>query len=206
MNELPRDIKSGEPSAVDRLQIGDLTLDLRREELRDAAGARIDLRNRSFGVLRYLATNAGRVVFKDELLAANWPGVTVTEDSLTQCISEIRRQLGESGARSYPHRASPRLHDRFAGTGLPRGGGRFGRAHHSGLAIRERHPGRRTGCAGGRADAADHLRTRSFRRVARSRARRDENPFGPPPKRCGLRARPRRGLLRRRQPATGRQP
>jgi TolB-like protein len=107
VNELPRDIKSGEPSAVNRLQIGDLTLDLRREELRDAAGARIDLRNRSFGVLRYLATNAGRVVFKDELLAANWPGVTVTEDSLTQCISEIRRQLGESGRnliRTVPRR------------------------------------------------------------------------------------------------------
>ncbi len=107
MNELPKDIRSGELSAVDRLQIAGLTLDLRQEELRDATGARIDLRNRSFGVLRHLATNAGRVVSKDELLAANWPGVTVTEDSLTQCISEIRRLLGETGRdliRTVPRR------------------------------------------------------------------------------------------------------
>jgi TolB-like protein len=92
---------------ADRLQIADLTLDLRQEELRDATGARIDLRNRSFGVLRHLATNAGRVVSKDELLAANWPGVTVTEDSLTQCICEIRRLLGETGRdliRTVPRR------------------------------------------------------------------------------------------------------
>jgi TolB-like protein len=107
VNELTQDIRSGELNAVDRLQIADLTLDLRQEELRDATGARVDLRNRSFGVLRYLATNAGRVVSKDELLAKNWPGVTVTEDSLTQCISEIRRLLGEPGRdiiRTVPRR------------------------------------------------------------------------------------------------------
>jgi TolB-like protein len=98
---------SGELATADRLQIADMTLDLRREELRDATGARVDLRNRSFGVLRHLATNAGRIVSKDELLTANWPGVTVTEDSLTQCISEIRRLLGEAGRdliRTVPRR------------------------------------------------------------------------------------------------------
>ena len=42
MNEIPQDIRSGELNAVDRLQIADLTLDLRQEELRDATGARID--------------------------------------------------------------------------------------------------------------------------------------------------------------------
>ena len=78
----------------DQVQIADLTLDLRQEELRNATGARIDLRNRSFGVLRHLVMNPGRVVSKEELLAANWPGLTVTEDSLTQCVSEIRRAFG----------------------------------------------------------------------------------------------------------------
>jgi TolB-like protein len=107
VNVLPLDIRSADPSAVDQVQIADLTLDLRQEELRDATGARIDLRNRSFGVLRYLVTNAERVVSKDELLAANWPGLTVTEDSLTQCISEIRRLLGDSARdliRTVPRR------------------------------------------------------------------------------------------------------
>lgn len=107
VSEPPQTVGSGAPGATDRLEIGGLTLDLRQEELRDAAGARIELRNRSFGVLRYLATNAGRVVTKDELLATNWPGVTVTEDSLTQCISEIRRLLGVAGRdliRTVPRR------------------------------------------------------------------------------------------------------
>ena len=92
---------------MDQLQIADLTLDLQQGELRDVSGARVDLRNRSFEVLRHLATNAGRIVSKDELLTTNWPGVTVTEDSLTQCISEIRRLLGDSGRdliRTVPRR------------------------------------------------------------------------------------------------------
>jgi TolB-like protein/DNA-binding winged helix-turn-helix (wHTH) protein len=107
MNEVPQTVRSGGRDAVDRLDVAGLTLDLRREELRDAAGTRIELRNRSFGVLRHLATNAGRVVTKDELLEVNWPGVTVTEDSLTQCISEIRRALGDAGRdliRTVPRR------------------------------------------------------------------------------------------------------
>ena len=137
MNEFPQTIRSGDPSGVDRLEIGGLTLDLRQEELRDAAGTRIELRNRSFGVLRYLATNAGRVVTKDELLATNWPGVIVTEDLLTQCISEIRRLLGEAGRdliRTVPRRgymiSSPERRFR-----LPRD--RFERAHGGRVTIRE---------------------------------------------------------------------
>jgi DNA-binding winged helix-turn-helix (wHTH) protein len=107
MNEVPLNVGSGGLNTVDRLDIAGLTLDLRREELRSPSGTRIELRNRSFGVLRHLATNAGRVVTKDELLEVNWPGVTVTEDSLTQCISEIRRALGDAGrdlVRTVPRR------------------------------------------------------------------------------------------------------
>jgi TolB-like protein/DNA-binding winged helix-turn-helix (wHTH) protein len=107
MNDASEFVRSGAPDAVDRVDVAGLTLDLRREELRDPAGMRIELRNRSFAVLRHLATNAGRVVTKDELLNVNWPGVTVTEDSLTQCISEIRRALGDAGRdliRTVPRR------------------------------------------------------------------------------------------------------
>ena len=107
MNGALQTAGSGGLDTVDHLDLAGLTLDLRREELRDAAGARIELRNRSFSVLRHLATNAGRVITKDELLNVNWPGVTVTEDSLTQCISEIRRALGDAGRdliRTVPRR------------------------------------------------------------------------------------------------------
>lgn len=97
MNIRPRDVGPDGLSSPDLIRIADLTLDFRHEELRDAGGARVDLRPRSFGVLRHLVNSAGRVVSKDELLATNWPGLTVTDDSLTQCISDIRRLLGESG-------------------------------------------------------------------------------------------------------------
>jgi TolB-like protein len=97
VNIHPQDVRSGGLSAPDLIRIADLTLDLRREELRDGDGVRVDLRHQSFGVLRHLVENAGRVVSKDELLATNWPGLNVSEDSLTQCISDIRRLLGKSG-------------------------------------------------------------------------------------------------------------
>ena len=99
MNEVPQDIRFGDLNAAVQLQIADLTLDLRQEELRDATGARIDLRNRSFSVLRHLATNAGRVVSKNELLAANWPGVTVTEDSLK--LAPVNLQPIRSTRRNF---------------------------------------------------------------------------------------------------------
>ena len=59
----------------------------------------IELRPRSFEVLAYLVGAAGRAVSKDELLASVWPGVVVTEDSLTRCISDIRQALGDDGQR-----------------------------------------------------------------------------------------------------------
>jgi len=69
-------------------------LDVARRSLR-RADREVALRPRSFDVLAYLAGAAGRVVGKDELLAALWPGVVVTEDSLTRCISDIRQALGD---------------------------------------------------------------------------------------------------------------
>lgn len=68
-------------------------IDGRRQCLIGPSGE-LKLRPKSFAVLRYLAQNPGRAVGKDELLDAVWTGLTVTEDSLTQCVSEIRRALG----------------------------------------------------------------------------------------------------------------
>jgi DNA-binding winged helix-turn-helix (wHTH) protein len=59
----------------------------------------IRLRPRSFDVLRYLAEHAGRLVFKEELIQAIWPSVSVTDDSLVQCIRDVRRALSDT-----PHR------------------------------------------------------------------------------------------------------
>jgi DNA-binding winged helix-turn-helix (wHTH) protein len=59
----------------------------------------MDLRRKSFEVLRYLVENTGRVVTKEELIKAVWPDVTISDESLTQCISEVRRALGEQSHR-----------------------------------------------------------------------------------------------------------
>jgi DNA-binding winged helix-turn-helix (wHTH) protein len=47
-----------------------------------AGDKEVTLRPKTFEFLRYLAGNPGRLVSKDELLAAVWPNVVVTEDSL----------------------------------------------------------------------------------------------------------------------------
>lgn len=75
------------------LRFSSFTIDDERQCLIGPAGE-LRLRPKALEVLRYLAQNAGRAVEKDELLAAVWAEVTVTEDSLTQCVSEIRRALG----------------------------------------------------------------------------------------------------------------
>ncbi|RWC55677.1 winged helix-turn-helix domain-containing protein [Mesorhizobium sp.] len=62
--------------------------------LRNGSGE-IALRPKSFALLIYFVENAGRVLSKDELIAAIWTDVTVSDDSLTQCITDIRRALGD---------------------------------------------------------------------------------------------------------------
>jgi TolB-like protein/DNA-binding winged helix-turn-helix (wHTH) protein/Flp pilus assembly protein TadD len=79
-----------------RLCFEEFDLDIGRRTLR-RGGRALDLRPRSFDVLVYLAQAAGRSVGKDEILAAIWPDVVVGEESLTRCVSDIRRVLGERG-------------------------------------------------------------------------------------------------------------
>src|SRR5882724_11301949 len=68
-------------------------LDQQRVELRGPDGEAIKLRRKTFDMLSLLAANAGRVLSKQELMEAVWPNVHVGEDSLFQCIREIRAAL-----------------------------------------------------------------------------------------------------------------
>ena len=51
------------------------------------------------GAASLLAENAGRVVVKDEIIAKVWNNVVVTDDSLTQCIADIRKAIGDEDPR-----------------------------------------------------------------------------------------------------------
>jgi DNA-binding winged helix-turn-helix (wHTH) protein len=57
------------------------------------------LRPKSFEVLRYLVEHAGRVGGKEEIIKAVWPDVIVTDESLTRCISEVRRAIGDESQK-----------------------------------------------------------------------------------------------------------
>lgn len=69
-------------------------LDLTRGALFRGA-SEIKLRPKSFEVLKYLTENQGRLVGKDELIESVWRGMAVTDDSLVQCMKDIRRALGD---------------------------------------------------------------------------------------------------------------
>jgi TolB-like protein/DNA-binding winged helix-turn-helix (wHTH) protein/Flp pilus assembly protein TadD len=80
----------------------------------------VRLRPQSAAVLTYLLLNPERVVCKEELLETVWPGVVVTENSLAQCIAEIRRELGGANERAIEtvpkrgyrfHPPAPRLQE-----------------------------------------------------------------------------------------------
>lgn len=58
------------------------------------------LRPKTAEVLKLLLENPGRIVPRGELLQKVWPDAVVTDDNLTQSISEIRRALGPGLADS----------------------------------------------------------------------------------------------------------
>jgi formylglycine-generating enzyme required for sulfatase activity/DNA-binding winged helix-turn-helix (wHTH) protein len=84
---------------VPRLLLFDrFVLDLTRGCLR-AGDQDLELRPKAFEVLCYLAENAGRLIPKQELHSAIWTDVTVSDDSIVQCIRELRIKLGDDDRR-----------------------------------------------------------------------------------------------------------
>jgi adenylate cyclase len=81
-----------------RLRFDRYVLDLDRGSLL-SDGSEIALRPKTFAVLRHLVENSGRLVSKDELFAAVWPNLAVTDDALVQSIGELRRALADDGPR-----------------------------------------------------------------------------------------------------------
>src|SRR5882724_497821 len=55
----------------------------------------VKLQPKPFGALTYLVENPGRLIEKAELIQVLWPDTAVTDDSLVQCIGDVRRALGD---------------------------------------------------------------------------------------------------------------
>jgi DNA-binding winged helix-turn-helix (wHTH) protein len=65
------------------------------------------LRPKSFEVLRYLVERSGQLVPHQEILDRIWNNAVVTEDSVRQCINEVRKALGDTDqtvVRNIPRR------------------------------------------------------------------------------------------------------
>jgi TolB-like protein/Tfp pilus assembly protein PilF len=77
----------------------EFTLDLTRGCLFGPKGEEIRLRPKSFEVLRHLVENCGRLVSKEELIARVWTDTAVTDDSVVQCLIDVRRALCDTVQR-----------------------------------------------------------------------------------------------------------
>lgn len=91
-----------------------------------AAGAECALRPKSFALLRLFVENPGRLIDRDEIMDAVWPGVFVSDDSIVQCVGDIRRALGDHDQRmlrTVPRRGylfTPQVRrEQQAGSGAP---------------------------------------------------------------------------------------
>lgn len=88
--------------------VGSALYDRSRGDLRRVDdGLAVPIRPQSLRVLDVLLDNVGRLVTRDALHATVWPGVVVTDDSLVQCIAEIRRAIGDTQheiVRTVPRR------------------------------------------------------------------------------------------------------
>src|SRR5205823_1424947 len=58
-------------------------------------GQELHLRQKTFQVLIYLLEKRERLVTKDELITQLWQGAAVTDNTLEQCLAEIRKVLGD---------------------------------------------------------------------------------------------------------------
>ena len=76
-------------------EFDEFRVDARKRLLINQKGETIALSPKVFDLLLYLVTNGGRIIDKDELMAAIWSDTIVEESNLSQNVSILRRALGE---------------------------------------------------------------------------------------------------------------
>ena len=96
-----------------RFQFGDFELDAGTGRLTHA-GSPVTIPARHLDVLAALLARAGEVVSKDALVEAAWRDVAVTDNSLEQAISSLRRALAAAAAGALIETV-PRQGYRFSG-------------------------------------------------------------------------------------------
>ena len=82
-------------------------MDLARGLLLTDDGEEVELRHKSFELLRLFVENAGCLLDRDRINQVIWPDVIVNDNGITQCIRDIRRALHDDAQtiiRTVPRR------------------------------------------------------------------------------------------------------
>jgi TolB-like protein len=87
-----------ETNTRESYRFGEFELDLVRGGLYRRKNP-VRLRPKSFDVLKYLVQHNGRLVTKKEVMHVVWADSFVTDDSLVQCLIDVRRALGARSAK-----------------------------------------------------------------------------------------------------------
>ena len=96
-------------------RFGDFLLDVTNRQLWQGE-AQVDLNGRYFDALVLLVREHGRLVEKDQFFDEVWGDVVVSDSALTQCIKDVRKQLGDAAANPRYIETVPRYGYRFIGT------------------------------------------------------------------------------------------
>ncbi len=104
------------------LRFGGVRFDGTIDAFVDGTGKPLDLRPQSAQVLKYLAARADGLVTKTELFDMVWTDIAVTNDSLVQCVTDIRRVLGDRDRkilRTVPRKGYMLIADELPQHGSP---------------------------------------------------------------------------------------
>jgi DNA-binding winged helix-turn-helix (wHTH) protein len=101
-----------EPARVEAYAFGPFELDVEMRQLR-RDGEPVTLSGKVLDMLVVLVRRRHATVAKDELMSAVWPDSFVSEDSLTQNISTVRRVLGDETGQPTFIATVPRRGYRF---------------------------------------------------------------------------------------------
>ncbi len=83
------------PTEVHIYQFDTVVVDVRSGRV-TVAGRVVDLEPKAFDLLVLLASRAGELLTKQDLLAAVWPGVFVTDNAIARVVAQLRRAIGDS--------------------------------------------------------------------------------------------------------------
>jgi len=107
----------------DRFAFGDFVLERSQQRVLRADGTALVLTPRLFDALALFLLHPGKLLDKDTLMKALWPGLVVEENNLSQVVAGLRRALGDDRHDSRFIQTVPRRGFRFIAevTPLPDG-------------------------------------------------------------------------------------